>query len=85
MGLNPELRDQIMTAVSKYKQAPEAFNEAPEPPRGIIPFEPLPEEDPRMALIFEIAWLISDALSAPAVGVYELSEEILDTVEEALM
>jgi hypothetical protein len=51
------------------------------PARGIIPLDPI-EIDPRDVLIYDIATMISEALAGPAIGVHELAEMIVDTVQE---
>jgi hypothetical protein len=51
-----------------------------QPARGIIPLQPL-EIDPRSALIYEVASMISEAMTGPEIGAFELAEMIVDTVE----
>lgn len=50
--------------------------------QGIIPLQAL-EIDPRVILICDIANLISEAITGPGIGAFELAEMILDTVDEA--
>lgn len=69
-----KLSELVIAAVAKYS--------APEPARGIIPFEPV-DIDPHLALISEVAHLINDALTGPAIHVMDLAEMIVDAVQEA--
>ncbi|RWI22037.1 hypothetical protein [Mesorhizobium sp.] len=72
MALGPALAKTVAAACVKYQE---------EPPRGIIPLQPL-EIDSRSALIYEVAEIITGALTGPAICVLELAEMIVDTVRE---
>ncbi|RWO61114.1 hypothetical protein [Mesorhizobium sp.] len=74
MALGPALAKTLAAASAKYQK---------EPSSGIIPLQPL-EIDPHSALIYEVAEIITGALTGPAIGVLELAEMIVDTVQEAV-
>ncbi|MHA6642300.1 hypothetical protein [Mesorhizobium sp. A623] len=75
MAVSPQLRELVAAAGAKYQGASE-------PACGIIPLQPV-EIDPRGALIYDVADIISEALTGPAIHVMELAEMIVDTVQEA--
>lgn len=53
-----------------------------ERPTGIIPIEPL-DIDRRTLLCYEVADILSDAVTGPAIHAHELAEIIVDTVLDA--
>ena len=72
MALSPALRELVATVAAKYEQSDK-------PACGIIPLSPV---DPRMSLIYNVAEMISDAITGPEVHAWELAEMIVDVVED---
>lgn len=76
--LDPALRKLIATGTAKYP-----VETVPESGTGIIPLEPIADDfDRRLAMIYEIAQLISDAMRGPAISAMELAELIVEMVED---
>lgn len=73
MAITPIRRKILAEATARYQASHE-------PDFGIIPLDP---PDPRDALIYEVATLISEAATGPAISAVELAEMIADTVMEA--
>lgn len=66
--LDPELRKLIHSANAKASHQAELAT-------GVIQF------DERQEVVHAIARLINEALTGPAIGVLELAEQIVDTVD----
>jgi len=71
MALHPALRKLIESGASRHEMR-----------TGIIPLEPAEyeEDTARMLLIYEVADMISTAMTGPAISACDLAEKIVDEV-----
>lgn len=67
MSLNPALAAMVTAAAARYQAGLG-------PVTGIVPLGTLPELDLHDAAISMVAGMINDALTGPAIGIYELAE-----------